>query len=424
MKRWPGTWICTFVLLIILPVPAALGVSLSIDGQPRTFLPEAYLDPNTAMMPLRPVIECLGGEVSWNAADAGISCRLNGQELSFHLNDRFMEHSGQKMLMPAAACLCGGVVFVPARLPLETLGLTVGWEEQGLAITSGSPAALPAAEAEPASSPSFCLSDTSAAQGQILMLWMSGCRDSDRIEFTIGMPGVKSAFYDYGDKKLKLIGVASDTPPGAYPYHATLERGAMRLVDVSGCLQVREGGFEEQRLWVDDSLAGLLDSEQAAHDQLVVAQALSQTEPRPLWQDSFIQPCEGRITTLYGTYRYVNGQSPYQHSGLDIAADYGVPVKASNNGVTVLAAPLYVTGNTVILDHGCGVFSMYYHLQDMYTAPGDTVERGQTIGAVGSTGFSTGPHLHWNMGIDETPLNPYGFLGSDLLSLLGPVPAP
>lgn len=137
--------------------------------------------------------------------------------------------------------------------------------------------------------------------------------------------------------------------------------------------------------------------ERRQREEQEVAAARSGTSPVPLWDGGFVWPLRGhrRITSEYGLVRQVNGVVSGRHSGLDLAAPTGTPVMASSGGRVVLAAEHLVTGRTVIVDHGWGVFSSYLHLSRIMVREGQGVRRGEMIGAVGSTGFSTGPHLHF-----------------------------
>ncbi|MCR4442287.1 MAG: M23 family metallopeptidase [Peptococcaceae bacterium] len=127
-------------------------------------------------------------------------------------------------------------------------------------------------------------------------------------------------------------------------------------------------------------------------------------------------PVEGKITTEFGLIRYINNVESGRHSGLDIAAGRGTPVKAANSGTINLARKLNVTGNTVIIDHGLKLYSTYCHMDKILVKEGEEVKKGQVIGQVGSTGFSTGPHLHWNISIGSTFVNPWLFLDKDPLT--------
>lgn len=122
------------------------------------------------------------------------------------------------------------------------------------------------------------------------------------------------------------------------------------------------------------------------------------SSPVKYYTGPFILPTKGRLTTEFGETRTVNGApTTYRHAGLDIAAPLNSSVLATNTGRVTLSMPLILTGNSIVIDHGQGLFSVYFHLEKLLVSHGDIVERGQLIGTVGSTGFSTGPHLHFTM---------------------------
>jgi murein DD-endopeptidase MepM/ murein hydrolase activator NlpD len=114
-----------------------------------------------------------------------------------------------------------------------------------------------------------------------------------------------------------------------------------------------------------------------------------------LWTTAFIRPRAGRITSVFGSGRRVNGVWRSRHSGLDIAAKTGAPVRAANRGVVALVGDFFYGGISIYVHHGDGLMTVYHHLSRALVAAGDTVERGQIIGRVGATGRVTGPHLHW-----------------------------
>lgn len=125
----------------------------------------------------------------------------------------------------------------------------------------------------------------------------------------------------------------------------------------------------------------------------------------------FIMPVEGTITSTYAKSRvYDSGVVGWRHKGIDIAAKTGTPVRACANGRVVAAASTKAYGNTVLIDHGGGVYSMYHHNSRVYVKTGDLVSAGDIIAAVGSTGISTGPHLHWQINVFKVPVNPNEFL--------------
>ncbi len=124
----------------------------------------------------------------------------------------------------------------------------------------------------------------------------------------------------------------------------------------------------------------------------------------------FMQPLQGIITSLFGHRRFFNGQPRRPHSGLDIAAETGTPVASAGAGVVTLADDLYFNGNTVFVDHGQGLVTMYCHLSETTVAVGDRVEQGDIIGLVGATGRVTGAHLHWTVSLNGNRVDPPTFL--------------
>ena len=116
---------------------------------------------------------------------------------------------------------------------------------------------------------------------------------------------------------------------------------------------------------------------------------------------------EGRISGVYGSQRIYNGTPKSWHSGLDVAAKQGTPIKAPAAGIITFAKPdLYLTGGTVLIDHGMGVSSNFLHLSRLDVKVGDRIEQGQVIGLVGMTGRATGPHMHWGMNWLKVRIDP------------------
>lgn len=143
-------------------------------------------------------------------------------------------------------------------------------------------------------------------------------------------------------------------------------------------------------------------------EQARVSAARERDDDRTDFAQAFIWPVKGRISGRFGNARVYNGQAaPSGHSGMDIAVPTGTPVKAPAAGVITFADPdLYLTGGTILLDHGFGVSSNFLHLSRLDVKVGDRVEQGQVLGAVGATGRATGPHLHWGMSWFSTRIDP------------------
>lgn len=142
-------------------------------------------------------------------------------------------------------------------------------------------------------------------------------------------------------------------------------------------------------------------------EQAEVVAARSRIDNRQDFATDFIWPVEGRISGVYGSQRIYNGTPKSWHSGLDVAAKQGTPIKAPAAGIITFAKPsLYLTGGTVLIDHGMGVSSNFLHLSRLDVKVGQRVEKGQVIGLVGKTGRATGPHMHWGMNWLKVRIDP------------------
>ncbi len=195
-----------------------------------------------------------------------------------------------------------------------------------------------------------------------------------------------------------------------------LENPGVRTIQVSGegevqnvTVNVQSHDFPVQHINLPPSKAGL---EATDNETKRIAEFLSLRTPQKYWNGIFQRPNAGPITTIYGVRRYYNGKfaKDYYHRGVDYAGDYGSPVVAPAAGRVSLVGResqgFRIHGNVVGLDHGQGVASIFMHLSRIYVKEGDLVKAGQTIGAVGSTGAATGPHLHWGLYVNGKAVDP------------------
>ncbi len=132
----------------------------------------------------------------------------------------------------------------------------------------------------------------------------------------------------------------------------------------------------------------------------------------------FIAPVEGQMSSPFGLRRYFNGQARKPHSGLDIAAPEGTPVRAPAGGVVTEVGDYFFNGNTVFIDHGQGLVTMYCHLSRIDVEPGQTLDQGEVFAAVGKTGRVTGPHLHWSVSLNNARVDPMLFLPDNVQAAL------
>lgn len=151
----------------------------------------------------------------------------------------------------------------------------------------------------------------------------------------------------------------------------------------------------------------LADQRRIAEDNVAIKKARSAISGLDGFLEEFRLPVEGRTSGVYGSRRLYNGEERSWHRGHDIAAPTGTPVYAPARGRVVLARDTFLNGNLVIIDHGQSVFTLYAHLDSMAVKMGDTLKPGEKLGEVGTTGRSTGPHLHWGLNVGNVPLDPW-----------------
>jgi Peptidase family M23 len=212
-----------------------------------------------------------------------------------------------------------------------------------------------------------------------------------------------------------LLGAPAFEDVGTHKLTLTLTEPDGLVRNLSRAVQVYARAFPSQNLPIDSSLQALLTPQMEAQETAAMNAASDDTVAQQLWQMKFLTPLrQYRITTEFGQRRGYNGAPPSTyHTGIDMAAPEGTVVFAAADGRVVFAGTLPERGNCIVLDHGMGVHTVYAHLSYIGVNIGDNVTRGQAIGRVGSTGFSTGPHLHWEVRVGRTPVDPNEWVSRD-----------
>ena len=146
-------------------------------------------------------------------------------------------------------------------------------------------------------------------------------------------------------------------------------------------------------------------------DTVAIAAARKKTSDGMAFAGDFVLPVKAETSGVYGSRRTYNGKERNWHKGHDLAAPTGTPVRAPADGVVILARDTFMNGNLILLDHGYGVTSLYAHLSAMDVKVGQVVQQGEVIGAVGTTGRSTGPHLHWGISWGNVAIDPILWVG-------------
>ncbi len=170
---------------------------------------------------------------------------------------------------------------------------------------------------------------------------------------------------------------------------------------------VLETPFEVQYIDVPAEQADLLATGLRPAEDRYLRGVLESFSPEVRWNGIFSTPSDGFRTSPFGARRSYQGGPPTgYHGGIDLAAPEGTPIYAAANGVVVLAEPLFVRGNIVVIDHGVGVHTLYFHLSQLNVTVGQIVTAGEVIGFMGTTGLSTGSHLHWEVRIGDVFVDP------------------
>lgn len=213
-------------------------------------------------------------------------------------------------------------------------------------------------------------------------------------------------FVKRGGEYRALAGVSRKSKPGSERVYVKARLPDGRVIGETATVRILPRRFKVQRLRVPKRKRQYLSEKLLEADYRRLREATRELCPEPLWRGAFIMPVKGRITTGYGWMRFVGSRPRGQHSGWDIAAPRGTPVKAPNDGIVKFAGDLYVHGKTVVIDHGAGVVSYLIHLDEILVKPGQRVRKGEVVGRVGSTGLATGFHLHWSIHVQRTAIDP------------------
>ena len=252
----------------------------------------------------------------------------------------------------------------------------------------------------------------SPRQGDMALVLVSGAQGAREIEGSLG--GLPLAFFPYGEGWAALAGIDLEARAGKQAWRVGVIGGDGTARNLTGSLTVRARAFPVQRLTLPTPMVDLdPETERRAEAEAVRLRTLYDTlTPERLWQGRFTMPLavEG-AGSGFGSRRIINGQPRRPHSGTDWAVERGTPVVASNRGRVVLVGDFFFGGRLVMLDHGLGLYTLYMHLDRVDVTEGSLIGRGETLGAVGSTGRATGPHLHFQVQLKRARVDPAALLG-------------
>lgn len=202
-----------------------------------------------------------------------------------------------------------------------------------------------------------------------------------------------------------IVGLPLATPPGKQRVKVTDTAGAARTIEFA----VNDKSYTEQRLTLKNKKMVEPDPEalkRIAREQQLSREAFAQWSDKEEVPLQFATPVSGRLSSPFGLRRFFNDQPRAPHSGIDIAAPQGTPVLAPAAGTVIETGDYYFNGNSVFIDHGQGLVSMYCHLETIKVKKGDRLAQGELVATVGMTGRATGPHLHWSVSLNDARIDP------------------
>ncbi|MBI3606402.1 MAG: M23 family metallopeptidase [Nitrospirae bacterium] len=204
-----------------------------------------------------------------------------------------------------------------------------------------------------------------------------------------------------------LLGVDMEDVAGTSDFVLERRKADAPVTVARVAVTILPGDFGVQKLSLPQTQVDL-DAEtveRVEDEQRTMLATMRPVTPR-VWKGEFVLPSEGSVQRTFGLRRVINGQPRRPHTGEDITAPSGAPVLAINEGTVQLVADHFFSGKSIVVDHGLGLYSMYFHLSAVTVHPGDRVAKSQVIGAVGASGRASGPHLHWGVRLNGARVNP------------------
>ena len=236
---------------------------------------------------------------------------------------------------------------------------------------------------------------------------------------TEGVTGARVRFRDQlaeffpveGEGLFGIIAVNMDLPPRAYEFSVLAFMETGDRVTVRGQFNVTLGGFIRQDFELTSDRAFLADPQIERVEFARLDSVQDDVTPERSWADGGFQiPIDSEITSPFGAFRIINENTETRHTGWDVRAPVGTPIMAMGAGTVAFAGLMDIRGNHVIIDHGYGIYSGYSHLSQVHVTRGQPITRGQIIGMTGNTGRSNGPHLHWEVTVNEEWVDSVDFL--------------
>jgi len=254
------------------------------------------------------------------------------------------------------------------------------------------------------------LSAPVSSQGSLLLVEVKSPKPLAELKGDWGGRSVPF-WQDAGRERVQrgLVGVDLEKAAGIYELKVTGQTASGEKISCRAMVAVRKGRFATESLHVENEFVEPNPEQikRADEERQRLREIFDRATPERLWNGKFRVPLDGVSTGgNFGKRRILNGKPGSPHGGVDFPAITGTPVHAAQRGRVALAEELFFSGNTVVLDHGLGIYTFYGHLSEIDVKVGDDLETGAVLGKVGATGRVTGPHLHWGLTVERARVNP------------------
>lgn len=246
-----------------------------------------------------------------------------------------------------------------------------------------------------------------AAQGEIVELKVSGS-DLARVTGRLGTETVYFYPAQNGDYEA-LVGVDLEAKPGLTKVFVRGETTSGKVGERQIALKIKRKAFRKESFTVAPKFDKFTPEvlERIAFEREKIARVYTGGEARRLWDGAFAAPVPKQVTSPFGYRRIINGTPRSPHTGVDLKAALGSEVSAPNHGRVALLGDFFFSGKSVVLDHGAGLFTMYFHLSEFRVEEGAEVRKGEIVGLAGMSGRVTGPHLHWAARLNGARVDPF-----------------
>ena len=213
-----------------------------------------------------------------------------------------------------------------------------------------------------------------------------------------------------------FIPISTDESPNEYLATIEIQDKVGNNKKLETAFEIKQVLFKTDTISVDQKTDFTSTGKTKEQFKIDIEEISNQSNPQKLWNGTFFAPCNiQRVSTGFGVRRISREYGRYSHEGIDLIATPKGPVWACQDGILVIKDEYEHTGKTVVIDHGCGIISIYGHLDNYILAPvGSSIKKGNIIGWIGKTGYATGYHLHFEMRINNTPVNPMQWIGESM----------